>query len=133
MLEDKLENRNIKPTTMRLLVLRELVEANSALTLKELEGKFERADTATLYRTLKTFEQNKLIHSIDDGSGSSKYALCEDGCLCEPQDQHVHFKCVKCDETFCLKQSKIPKISIPSGFQVSSANMVFEGACPECS
>ena len=90
MLEHKLERRNIKPTTMRLLVLKQLVESGAAMSLKDLEAKFERADKATLYRTLKTFEDKKLIHGIDDGTGSVKYALCEEGCECKPQDQHIH-------------------------------------------
>ena len=133
MLEQKLENRNIKPTTMRLLVLRQLVETGAAISLKDLEGKFERADKATLYRTLKTFEDKKLIHSIDDGTGSVKYGLCEEGCECEPQDQHIHFHCAKCGETYCLTQSRIPQIQIPTGFNASSASMVYKGSCANCS
>ena len=78
-LENKLEDRKIKPTTMRLLVLRKLVESGAAISLSDLDAKFEQADKATLYRTLKTFEDKKLIHSIEDGTGSVKYALCEEG------------------------------------------------------
>ena len=133
MLEEKLEHRNIKPTSMRLLVLRQLVESCAALSLKDLEGKFERADRATLFRTLKTFEEKKLIHSIDDGTGIAKYSLCEEGCECEPQDQHIHFHCLKCGETYCLIQSKIPQTQIPSGFKAASASMVYKGTCANCS
>jgi len=133
MLEDKLEYRDIKPTTMRLLVLRELVETPVTLSLKTLEAKFERADRATLYRTLKTFEEKKLIHSVDDGTGSVKYSLCTESCHCKPADQHVHFYCDKCEETFCLTQSQIPEIQIPVGFEVSSASMVYKGVCGSCS
>jgi Fur family ferric uptake transcriptional regulator len=132
MLEKRLEQRDIKPTTMRLLVLKELIESQSSLSLKSLEAKFDRADRATLYRTLKTFESKKLIHSIDDGSGSVKYSVCTENCLCEPEDQHVHFYCEKCEETFCLTQSQIPQISIPSGFVVSNASMVYKGICANC-
>jgi len=133
MLEEKLEDRNIKPTAMRLLVLRQLVECGTSVSLKELESKLERSDKVTLYRTLKTFEQKKLIHSIDDGTGSVKYALCEEGCECEPRDQHVHFHCVNCRETFCLTQSKISETQIPSGFKASSASVVYKGICANCS
>lgn len=132
MLEKKLEDRNIKPTAMRLLVLKYLVEADSAISLSALDSQFEKADKATLYRTLKTFEQNKLIHSISDGTGSVKYALCEDDCECEPQDQHIHFHCVHCGETYCLSQTKIPKTKIPSGFRVNTASMVYQGVCANC-
>ncbi len=133
MLEDRLHHRDIKPTTMRILVLKELIESSAAISLKDLEARFERADKVTLYRTLKTFEENKLIHSIDDGSGSVKYALCEETCNCSPNDQHVHFHCTKCDETFCFNQTKIPATKIPFGFEVSSAAMVFQGICASCS
>ncbi len=132
MLQKQLESRKIKPTAMRLLVLRQLVEAGSAISLKDLESRFEKADKATLYRTLKTFEGKKLIHSIEDGTGSMKYAMCEEGCECEPQDQHIHFHCVKCGETYCLTQSKIPQMQIPIGFKASSASMVYKGNCANC-
>jgi Fur family ferric uptake transcriptional regulator len=132
MLEHKLEKREIKPTAMRLLVLKNLVESGAAISLKDLDAKFEQADKATLYRTLKTFEEKKLIHSIDDGTGSVKYALCEEGCECAPQEQHIHFHCTKCGETYCLTQSKIPQTQIPSGFRAFSANMVYKGICANC-
>ena len=103
-----------------------------ATTLSDIENAFAKADRTTLFRTLKTFENKKLIHSIDDGTGSVKYALCEEGCECEPQDQHVHFHCIKCDETYCLTQSKIPQTNIPSGFKASSASMVYKGTCANC-
>lgn len=133
MLEDKLEDKNIRPTAIRLLVLKELIEASNAVSLGNLEDRFGRADRATLYRTLKTFEDNKLIHSIEDGTGSVKYALCEEGCECEPQDQHIHFHCVSCGETYCLTKSKIPQTNIPAGFKASSASIVYKGVCPNCS
>ncbi len=133
MLESRLTDRNIKPTTMRLLVLKALVEVESAISLKDLEAKFDRADKATLFRTLKTFEENKLIHSIDDGTGSTKYALCEEVCECAPSDQHVHFHCEKCGETYCLSQTAIPETRIPTGFRPNHVNMVFHGKCANCS
>ena len=132
-LEVKLEEKSIKPTTMRLLVLRKLVESTVAVSLNDLESKFDRADKATLYRTLKTFEKKKLIHSIEDGTGAVKYALCEEGCACEPKDQHIHFHCIKCNETFCLTQSKIPQANIPVGFKALSISMVYQGICGNCS
>ncbi len=74
-IDKKLTEKNIKPTAMRQLVLQVLIEQNTAISLPELEQKFEKADKATLYRTLKTFQKHQLIHSIEDGSGSLRYAL----------------------------------------------------------
>ena len=74
--ESILKDRKIKPTAARLLVLRELMEIDKAVSLKDLEQILVHSDKSTIFRTLKTFEQQKLIHSIADGSGVTKYALC---------------------------------------------------------
>ena len=99
-MDNKLVQRHIKPTAMRELVLKVLLEQKAAISLGDLENQFQKADRVTLYRTLKTFEEKKLIHSIDDGTGSIKYALCLDSCQCNPSELHVHFKCEKCNKTF---------------------------------
>jgi Fur family ferric uptake transcriptional regulator len=130
--DKKLEQKNIKPTAMRQLVLQVLTDQKTAISLPELEQKFERADKATLYRTLKTFEENKLIHSIDDGTGSVKYALCSETCECQPEDLHVHFLCNRCGQTYCLTDIPVPQINLPVKFQLESVNMVVKGVCSNC-
>ena len=55
------------------------------------------------------FEENGIVHQIEDGTGITKYALCEPGCNCEiEQDLHLHFRCSNCNETVCLTEHKIP-------------------------
>lgn len=130
--EKILINRNIKPTAMRQLVLDILSKQKAAISLPELEDMFEKADKATLYRTLKTFEENKLIHHIDDGSGAVKYALCQESCECEPEDLHVHFYCTVCQKTFCLNDTPVPSIHLPKDFSLEKVNMVVSGICASC-
>lgn len=130
--ETKLENRNIKPTAMRELVLMVLSEQTAAISLADLEQTFEKADKVTLYRTLKTFVENKLIHSIDDGTGSIKYALCKETCQCHPKDLHVHFLCTKCKKTYCLNDIPVPFIKLPTLFTLENINMVVKGVCSNC-
>ena len=130
--DNLLNNRNIKPTAMRELVLKVLTEQTTAISLADLEHKFQKADKVTLYRTLKTFEENKLIHSIDDGTGSVKYALCTESCQCSPQDLHVHFYCTKCQRTYCLNEIPVPSIKLPAHFSLESITMVVKGICSNC-
>lgn len=136
MMNEKLENRlnksDIKPTAMRILVLQYLTEQTKAVSLSDIETAFERADKSTLFRTLKTFEKSKLIHSIEDGTGHLKYALCLEGCSCSPIDLHYHFHCNKCKETFCLTTLNIPNIELPKNFEMQQANMVIKGICANC-
>lgn len=131
-LEKRLINKNIKPTAMRELVLKILSEQISAVNLAEIESKFDKADKVTLYRTLKTFEENKLIHSIDDGTGSVKYALCKETCQCSPDDLHVHFLCTKCKQTYCMTDIPVPSVNLPIDFTLENINMVLKGVCANC-
>ena len=130
--DKKLTMRNIKPTAMRELVLKVLTEQDRAISLADLEQKFDNADKTTLYRTLKTFEENKLIHSINDGTGSVKYALCKETCQCHPEDLHVHFLCTKCQQTYCLNDISIPSIDLPTNFKLETINIVVKGICSNC-
>lgn len=133
-LEHQLERRKIKPTAMRLVVLDFLTKNNYAVSLKDLEAGLESTDRVTLFRTLKTFEDHKIIHSIDDGSGSVKYALCMETCECDyPQDIHIHFHCKVCNETQCLPKVKVPAMNLPNGFSAEEANVVVKGVCNKCS
>ncbi|HWZ05000.1 MAG TPA: hypothetical protein VNX40_15390, partial [Mucilaginibacter sp.] len=76
--EQKLIDKNINPTAMRLLVLDFLLNQNAAISLSDIEKGLTPADRITIYRTLKTFEEKGLVHAIDDGTCSPKYALCLD-------------------------------------------------------
>ena len=131
--EQRLTDKHINPTAMRLLVLEVLLNQTSAMSLSDIEKSLEPADRITIYRTLKTFEEKGMIHSIDDGTGSPKYALCIEDCDANHHhDLHVHFYCTNCKETFCLPDSKIPELSLPVGFSAVEMNLVVKGVCINC-
>ncbi|MDD3771241.1 MAG: transcriptional repressor [Weeksellaceae bacterium] len=132
-LEKILKYREIHPTAMRLLVLDKLLKTQHALSLNELEALFDQADKITLYRTLKKFEKNKLVHSIDDGSGAVKYAVCDENCECLPEQAHLHFHCIHCGSTFCMKEIGLPQVSLPKNFKPQELSLVVKGICDRCS
>jgi len=131
-LENRLTSKNIKPTAMRLLVLKEIKKSKRAINFYELEQKFDRVERSTLYRTLKIFEDKHLIHPISDGTGSIKYAICKNNCNCKPEELHLHFFCTKCDETYCLNDISIPKVELPIHFKVETATYILKGICAVC-
>ncbi|MEQ9438450.1 MAG: hypothetical protein RIG62_05360 [Cyclobacteriaceae bacterium] len=61
-LENTLKEKKIRPTAMRLLVLEYLLGQDVAVSLTDLYQSFENSDRVTLYRTLKVFEENRLVH-----------------------------------------------------------------------
>lgn len=131
-LENKLSKKNIKPTAMRILVLQYFTEISNSISLKNLEAHFFKADTSTLFRTLKTFEENGLLHSINDGTGMQKYALNLEETTIEKKHQHYHFHCNKCRETFCLNSQILPKVDLPQKFKMSEINLIIKGLCANC-
>ncbi len=130
--EDKLAERDIKPTAIRLLVVRAMMDFERAFNLSDLELALETVDKSTLFRTITLFHDKHLIHSIDDGSSTIKYSVCSSDCMCSINDLHVHFHCEKCDKTFCLTSLRIPHVELPKGFQLSSVNFVLKGLCNQC-
>ena len=119
---------------MRLLVLDFLLQQPATISLTDLEKGMHPADRITIYRTLKTFQEKGLVHSIDDGTGSPKYALCKSQCDDQQHhDLHVHFYCTTCKDTFCLEKSVIPRVKLPADFMAEEMSLLVKGICNVCS
>lgn len=130
---DKLESRGINPTAVRVLVLKTLMSVENALSMSDIEELLPTLEKSSVFRALNLFLEHKLVHTIDDGTGALKYAVCSDGCECTLEEEHVHFYCEKCGKTFCFAGLHIPALQLPKGFVSSSANFVFKGVCSNCS
>jgi Fe2+/Zn2+ uptake regulation proteins len=131
--EKRLEDRGIRITAVRLMILKEMLNSPQAFSLADLEEKLDTVDKSTLFRTISLFHEKLLIHSIDDGSGSMKYSVCSSDCMCSLNDLHVHFFCTKCKKTYCLESIHIPKVQLPTGFLLENVNFVLKGLCNHCS
>ncbi len=129
---DLLSQRKIQPTAIRLLVLQAMTKENRPVSLLDLEQLLDTVDKSSIFRTLTLFLSHHLIHCIDDGTGSFKYAVCSPDCSCGVEDQHTHFHCEQCNRTFCFKNIPTPVVKLPEGFTLSSINYVLKGLCPDC-
>ncbi|KAF5066368.1 hypothetical protein DSECCO2_264390 [anaerobic digester metagenome] len=129
---NRLEKQDIKLTAIRLLVLEAISNKKEIFSLLELEAELGTIDKSTLFRTLTLFQQHMVVHSIDDGSGSLKYSVCDEECDCSPQWQHVHFYCTACNRAYCLREIPIPPVQLPVGFEYGTINYVIKGVCDQC-
>lgn len=129
---DRLEKKSVKPTSIRLLVFKAMVEAEHPVSLLDLETILETVDKSTIFRTLNTFLAHHLIHDIEDGSGSLKYEICSGENACSIDDMHTHFYCEVCHCTFCFKGIHIPVVNLPEGFDMHSINYMAKGICRDC-
>lgn len=133
--EELLREHGFKLTTMRISLLDLFANSRHALSKTDLEKRFMRpVDRVTLYRNLKNFEKKGLIHSINDDSGETRYAICGEQCSDHRhEDDHIHFKCEKCRKIFCLRNSKFKIPPIGEGYKIHDYQIYVRGVCPHCS
>jgi Fur family ferric uptake transcriptional regulator len=121
-------------TESRAKILSQFLNSNDALTHSDIErnacGKFDRV---TVYRTLQTFVEKGIIHSIPSADNTIRYALCKDCTEDHHHDDHVHFICSNCNTTICLDDVVSPKINLPAGYVADDVQVVINGMCKNCS
>ena len=132
-IEKRLLAKNIRPTAVRLLVAEMLAKASSPLSLSDLEELLPTVPKSSIFRALNLFNEQHLVHCIEDGSGWARYELCDNEHHCSVDDMHPHFYCLRCRRTYCFKETKVPVIELPDGFELHSLNYMVKGICSECS
>ncbi len=133
-MEEILREKNIKVTDTRKEILRILSESKSAISYNTIQEKTAlKLDKVTVYRTLDTFENKGIIHSIPSEDGIKLYSFCKDDCHDhDHDDNHVHFNCEMCNTTVCLYHVDIPSVELPKGYYMHSSKLIVNGICPEC-
>lgn len=127
-----LKKAGIKPTSNRLLVAKELLDAERPMSLIEIETAIETMERSSVLRVLNLFLEKDVVHAIEDGRGVTKYEICHGEDHCTVEDMHVHFYCEKCHETICFEDVAVPLLSISPDFRVRSVNYMLKGLCPLC-
>jgi len=128
-----LRSHSLRITPFREQVLQLFLNQSAAISSRKIQDELADADRITVYRTLKSFVEKGLVHEAFDGTDTPKYALCEEHCDEHAHhDQHVHFHCDNCDQTFCVEEVEVPYITTPKGFEVKSTNVVLRGKCSVC-
>lgn len=129
-----LKRNGLSVTDSRKKILELFLDAQGALAHADIENNAAVSfDRVTVYRTLQTFVEKGIIHQIPTTDNSILYALCKHNCQQgEHHDNHVHFICNNCDNTFCLDDVMVPTVKLPAGFTPSQAAMVVTGVCGDC-
>ncbi len=128
----KLADKGIKPTANRILVMKALLESETALSIYDLQESIGSLDKSSIFRVLNLFLSQHAVHGVYDGSGSMKYEVCRSHGKCENTDMHVHFYCRSCHRTFCMKSLSVPSVDIPSNFTAEYSNFTIVGLCDAC-
>ena len=133
-LNEILRRKHLSVTDSRKKILSLFLNTSDALAHGDIEKKAgEKFDRVTVYRTLQTFVEKGIIHTIPTADNSIRYALCKE---CEEghhHDEHVHFVCTNCGRTICLDDVVSPKIELPVGYVADEVQVVINGVCADCS
>ncbi|HVZ94381.1 MAG TPA: Fur family transcriptional regulator [Phycisphaerales bacterium] len=131
----RLREAGLRVTVTRLAVLRTLHESPTPLSAQEV---FERldsqgADRVTIYRTLASLEEVKLLHRVDPGDRVWRYGLLQ-----KSHHEHAHFVCDDCGEIRCLDDAAVT-ISFSSAakragekIRVKQHDVYLHGVCEKC-
>ncbi|CAN5498374.1 Fur family transcriptional regulator [soil metagenome] len=130
-----LKRNQLSVTDSRRKILDLFRQSNGALAHADIEIKTgEHFDRVTIYRTLQTFVEKGIIHTIPTVDNSVLYALCKDACSeGHHHDNHVHFICDDCGTAYCLENISIPEVKLPTGFKQAQTDVLVSGVCDKCS
>lgn len=133
-IRDILKKNKLSVTASREKILHLFLERSGALAHGDIEKKAgEKFDRVTIYRTLQTFVEKGIIHTIPTSDNSIRYALCKDDCgEGHHHDHHIHFLCRNCGNTYCLDDVVTPAIKLPKGYATEQIEVVVEGLCKNC-
>jgi len=131
---DLLKRSGLSITDSRKKILDSFFQKNSALAHADIEDYVGTDfDRVTIYRTLQTFVDKGIIHTIPTPDNAVVYALCKDSCSAgHHHDNHVHFICDNCIKPYCLEQVVVPSIAMPQNFVALQIDMVVSGVCNFC-
>jgi Fur family ferric uptake transcriptional regulator len=131
-----LRSAGLKRTTVRLAVLNILVRNGQPLSAPQiLERLPAEIDRVTLYRTLNTLTDKKLLHRVHGDDQIWRYGMGDVSAAA--RHGHAHFVCDKCGTVECLSDTPVPqgaakRSGVRAGYRVDYSEVLVHGACPDC-
>lgn len=123
------KKRNTKGKQM---VIDVLSNSSQALSVDDIHYILSELDRSTIYRILLSFQDDCFVHSIEV-DGKIFFALCNTCCKDHVHnDDHVHFKCEKCEKITCLDHSVLVT-KLEPGYIVNQIDCLLIGLCKLCS
>ena len=133
-----LQAAGLRRTPVRLAVLGAVISSHKPLGAPDVIRKLgDDTDSVTVYRTLNTLAEHKLVHRVRGEDGAWRYAGSSAGKKEENPHAHAHFVCDECGTVECLQEAPVPMaLARPRGlgrkYDVTYAEVVVHGVCGKC-
>lgn len=127
-----LKKAALKATKQRQILLAVLQKENRAMTAEELHEKATPSvpmNLSTVYRTLNTLTEKKILTKMLRKDGKAYYAL-------EQHDHYHRLVCSVCKKTIpvdsCPLRELEEDLEQKTGFHITGHTLEFTGICPQC-
>lgn len=131
------EKNGYKFTAQKRIILLEIINANTHLSVKEIYEKTSEKNVsfATIYRTLKLFNEFDIIKEINIDN-INYYEMK----LFSGKPLHMHFKCSKCGSIIDIDNKDLnleyiklnQKVEEENNLDVFDVNIMLIGTCSKC-
>lgn len=126
------KEKNLKLTPQRYAIYKYLKSTKSHPSAEriydELKSDYPTMSLATVYKTLKTFAELKLIQEINVGEDNFRFDA-------NPH-MHPHIVCNICGKVEDIEDVHFEylnnEVETHSGYEIASQKLYFYGVCPEC-
>lgn len=127
-----LKEKSLRITKTKTQILEVFLNSKKSYALSEVESIFKNNfDRSTIFRTLQTLAQNKILEQFIDARGVGVYVLHEHENHCNTNN-HYHFKCNDCENVMPLPKLPETYIALLGGNSIKSLNLFVEGTCEDC-
>ncbi len=124
-----LQDARVRPSIHRMTVLSYVANRRTHPTAEEIfnaiTAEFPTVSKTTVYNSLHTLVEAGLLRELEIESASTRYDLAR-------QTPHSHFRCKCCGKIFDMSLPEQLDSVVAPGFKVDTADLYFNGLCPEC-
>jgi len=129
--EELLREKGLSRTAPRIALLEALIGAAAPLAVNDLVAEGLKMDRVTIYRTLNTLREKRLVREIPTASGTNYYEIA-----CRHNPFHPHFYCTSCRSMTCLPPLSMESvnrwITVPEAFSFKNLVISLTGLCERC-
>jgi Fe2+ or Zn2+ uptake regulation protein len=122
---NRLRESGAKLTLPRKSVLEKLHLSNKPLTLKQIHDQCTKVDFASVYRSVKLFNEIGLVEEIIFADKKIRYKLSS-------ADHNHHIICSECGEIKELPVCLLSEIKKLTDYKITKHTLEFMGLCPDC-
>jgi Fur family ferric uptake transcriptional regulator len=134
-----LRDVGLRKTPVRVAVMEAVISSKKPLAAPQIIRRLGgETDSVTVYRTLNTLAEHRLLHRVRGEDGAWRYAADVSAPGAEPgEHSHAHFVCDECGTVECLQRVTVPEDLVRSRdlgrrYDVTYAELVVHGVCPRC-